>query len=401
MDVSTRTDLAAEFDRLDDDRKDVVLQLIATHHGRGRPHFPPDESHDLDHSTAAVEALTTDTPGRFARLQRRFGRWGLAYMESLVRAADILESQRIEATPLPNQEKWPQATPTTAPSLRRLPPKPSPQPSIKVAVDPTNPGQFFACCGLLELADRLWPGAEGWFAEDGGEFYVASRDEKSTLRELLSILVMHPPTPIERLEINGLEVPKIIAPLAFSFNGGATALTLDAWTQIRVSKGQAEVISSPPWNFWSGQQTSMRIWSALRAELVAQMAGWNWEQMQDLFSRRLFQKGRFGFDPGPAWNPLDIGFSPNEQGIDVESSPAVELLAAVGLQRFRPVMNDGRDGFDYFTWHSPYSPPVAAAAMAGAIRDRHTLRYRVSVTTRGQYAALDFAHLSNAGNTNG
>ena len=38
-----------------------------------------------------------------------------------------------------------------------------PEPSIRVNVDVTNPGQFFACRGLLELADRLWPGAEGWF----------------------------------------------------------------------------------------------------------------------------------------------------------------------------------------------------------------------------------------------
>ena len=30
--------------------------------------------------------------------------------------------------------------------------------SFSVNVDPTNPGQFFACCGLLELADRLWQG---------------------------------------------------------------------------------------------------------------------------------------------------------------------------------------------------------------------------------------------------
>src|SRR5437773_3215099 len=35
--------------------------------------------------------------------------------------------------------------------------------NIRIPVDLTNPGQFFACCGLLELADRLWPGAEGWF----------------------------------------------------------------------------------------------------------------------------------------------------------------------------------------------------------------------------------------------
>jgi CRISPR-associated protein Csb3 len=38
-----------------------------------------------------------------------------------------------------------------------------PRPNITIPVDLTNPGQFFACCGLLELADRLWPGAEGWF----------------------------------------------------------------------------------------------------------------------------------------------------------------------------------------------------------------------------------------------
>lgn len=27
-----------------------------------------------------------------------------------------------------------------------------PQPNIKIPVDLTNPGQFFACCGLLEVA---------------------------------------------------------------------------------------------------------------------------------------------------------------------------------------------------------------------------------------------------------
>src|SRR5271156_4602919 len=37
--------------------------------------------------------------------------------------------------------------------------------NIRIPVDLTNPGQFFACCGLLELADRLSPGAEGWFKD--------------------------------------------------------------------------------------------------------------------------------------------------------------------------------------------------------------------------------------------
>ena len=41
-----------------------------------------------------------------------------------------------------------------------------PDPTIRVNVDATNPGQFFACCGLLELADRLWDGAQGWFGRE-------------------------------------------------------------------------------------------------------------------------------------------------------------------------------------------------------------------------------------------
>lgn len=273
-----------------------------------------------------------------------------------------------------------------------------PQPSITVNVDVTNPGQFFACCGLLELADRLWPGAEGWFEDDEREFRVAC---EGTLRELIKELVSHAPIAIERLECSGLEVAPIIAPLALHLEGSSRAgLILDAWTRIAALKGIAQVVSNPPWNFWSGQQTSLRIWLSLRCEFISQLETFTSADFVDLFSQRLMQKGRFGFDPGPAWNALDVGFSPNEHGIEVDSSPATELLAAVGLQRFRPPMSDSRDRFDYFTWHSPYPPPVAAAAMAGAIQDRRTRRYRTTVTTRGQYAALDFAYSSNVGDTN-
>ena len=35
--------------------------------------------------------------------------------------------------------------------------------SLCIHTDLTNPGHFFACCGLLELANRLWPGSTGWF----------------------------------------------------------------------------------------------------------------------------------------------------------------------------------------------------------------------------------------------
>ena len=54
------------------------------------------------------------------------------------------------------------------------------KPNISVNVDVTNPGQFFACCGLLELAGRVSPGAEGWFEKASfclhtGPFLTLSR----------------------------------------------------------------------------------------------------------------------------------------------------------------------------------------------------------------------------------
>ncbi len=51
--------------------------------------------------------------------------------------------------------------------------------SIAVTVDPTNPGQFFACCGLLELADRLWPGGARGAFNSGGQEFVIERTEGS------------------------------------------------------------------------------------------------------------------------------------------------------------------------------------------------------------------------------
>ncbi len=75
------------LDALSPNTRDVVLHLIAAHHGRGRPHFALGETVDPDSPMeAGVEAV--EVMRRYGRLQRRYGRWGLAYLESLLRAAD-------------------------------------------------------------------------------------------------------------------------------------------------------------------------------------------------------------------------------------------------------------------------------------------------------------------------
>jgi CRISPR-associated endonuclease/helicase Cas3 len=83
----------SDFKALDRDTQELLLHLIAAHHGRARPHFPADEAFDPDHPYEQVLETARAVPQRFARLQRKYGRWGLAYLESLVRAADIMASQ--------------------------------------------------------------------------------------------------------------------------------------------------------------------------------------------------------------------------------------------------------------------------------------------------------------------
>ena len=85
----------ADFKALDSDDQELALHLIAAHHGRARPHFPAEEAFDPERARDKVEAVAAAVPQRFARLQRRYGRWGLAWLESLVRAADAMASNAI------------------------------------------------------------------------------------------------------------------------------------------------------------------------------------------------------------------------------------------------------------------------------------------------------------------
>ncbi len=78
------------FTLTDADLSAVIL--AAESHGFGRPHFPPEVAFDPEPHGRDAEAIAAEIPQRYARLQRRYGRWGLAYIESLIRAADYAAS---------------------------------------------------------------------------------------------------------------------------------------------------------------------------------------------------------------------------------------------------------------------------------------------------------------------
>lgn len=87
---------------------DLILHLIAAHHGWARPHFEPNALDNSDAvSTQDNHHAIAEAMRRYARLQQRFGRWGLAWLEALLRCADGLASAHPEGepkAPAPSQE---------------------------------------------------------------------------------------------------------------------------------------------------------------------------------------------------------------------------------------------------------------------------------------------------------
>jgi CRISPR-associated endonuclease/helicase Cas3 len=71
--------------------RDLILHLIAAHHGWGRPHFEerafPPEADEITRQKVNLDIMM-----RFTALQDRLGYWRLAWLESLTRRADGMAS---------------------------------------------------------------------------------------------------------------------------------------------------------------------------------------------------------------------------------------------------------------------------------------------------------------------
>ncbi len=83
-----------QLESLTEEERDLALHLVAAHHGRARPLMP-----DIDDTLppSAVKPHVQAIALRFATLQKRYGPWGLAWLETLLRAADQRASAKLDA----------------------------------------------------------------------------------------------------------------------------------------------------------------------------------------------------------------------------------------------------------------------------------------------------------------
>jgi CRISPR-associated protein Csb3 len=231
--------------------------------------------------------------------------------------------------------------------------------TVCIKMDVTNPGHFFACCGLLELASRLSPSTTGYF--EAGCFVIAGGLP-------IDVLVKR----IADVELKKLDPGDTTAsPIQFTEPFG---LRLDWWKS-------GDRVSSDL-KVWAGTMESFRIARAMQ------------HAMRDprFISANILNLGMVAFDPddpekkvepfyfdarrGPNAHSRDVGFAPNDLGMTTIASPAVELLCLVGLQRVRPTPTDRPRVFDYHTWSRPLPCVLAPVAAAGLLPDDRACGYR-------------------------
>lgn len=237
-----------------------------------------------------------------------------------------------------------------------------PTATITIPVDLTNPGQFFACCGLLELADRLWPGAKGWF--ERRIFCIRANDRSKTRADLLNVArqlniwvdgVPEDPSQVSNDEDSeDSEKEPIFQPFELRSADQKVRIHLDWWNDKSLKP-------------WAG---SMKERTILRAMLAAINPAHDcpFSDLKAVFDQRQTPRpmpigkkhgnGRpkkrepFYFDPrrGNKSHPLDCGFSPDTHKIESECCPAVEALSFIGLQRARPAPTEIANQSCYTVW---------------------------------------------------
>lgn len=243
---------------------------------------------------------------------------------------------------------------------------------ISIAMDVTNPGQFFACCGLLELAGRFDRNATAYF-EPG--FFRVSADVPEILRAFFdcdvtveTIADSDEEDAVEPADVDahrGRTYPMILGKpfnlrLDWWKEEPAQAQKLKTWTagqrvtdllrehhERRKHRGQTQFIRIP--------SMRERFAEAYKRDSV------NWLRTAEPIESPY----PFGFDSRLGRNnALDLGHF--GQGA-MAFSPAVDVLTLVGFQRFRPRTIETWTRNRYSTWKAPLSVEIASIAILDLI----------------------------------
>ena len=257
------------------------------------------------------------------------------------------------------------------------------EPAVRLSVDPTNPGHFFACCGLLELADRQWSGVEAWF--NSGFFYISTREHTASLQELLTIArdiqIADDLCSDKKGEIEEEE----------NADAGVFPLIIESPISLRLDWWKDKTLKP-----WAGSMDERKIFLAMcnaidvknedplnQGAIVFDAAIKSSTNSRGKLPSKAKKREPFYFDSRRGANamPIDVGFSTDSLKLATIAYPSVESLSFIGLQRCRPKPTESTRVFEYYTWCMPLPVQVIPPAVLGLVGDGKGYRFENAFRT--------------------
>lgn len=296
-----------------------------------------------------------------------------------------------------------------------------------IPVDLLNPGQVFACLGLVEAAEILLGDVEGafdWCEPSATTFRLRAAGDANPVSEVLRFVAGAKVMPIapegvdgpwpEESDRSGV-FPAKLANLKKSNGKGLTGNALPA---ILRSDGRELPLfhwidgsGLDTFKLFAGNQVGWQIAGILLdfEKVGATRKGvrqlWRDEAehlTSDPFGAADFQeavvpidKGKFGFDARGAWDAMRVGASLDAQGVPLSVSPVVELLAALGLSFARPTPGRHADVY-YSAWNIALPAVLCRAVLAHpepVLSDAEYRRFRTHTGDDKYYKKFFFADL--------
>jgi CRISPR-associated protein Csb3 len=280
--------------------------------------------------------------------------------------------------------------------------------TIRVTVDPCNPGQFFACCGLLELADRLWGGAEGWFELSRMGFCLCptgpavDASAERLLAELGRCRLTNTMTDEqvgrldelsgmrakEREKLPGLDEEK----KALEKKWREDPILLHDPFHLRIDWFLDDRAGGDRFKTWAGQQSVIDIAVAMKKPVAeGRWTGVSPELWLELPAGDDSLPFNFDSDLGGQASAIDLGFSMDPlksidpQRMRIRTRPLIELGAFIGLQRFRPFPIPDENRYRFCLWPDPLPPEVASAVACGLVPALGSRGYEFRLLYRTRY----------------
>jgi hypothetical protein len=272
--------------------------------------------------------------------------------------------------------------------------------TIAIQVNPLNPVQYLACCGVFAVLSRFdaWA-VSHWILNPQKSFSIESRiDEQSILEALVTSF-----TDRGRWKLVPSSQKPVRIDFPFTLGGHNVSVSLDWWYETLNQDG--EIAEKSAWKMYAGNQTVEGLSQAMIETAIEIRSSTKPLTLTDLMGLHQGMTGRFGFDPRASRNALDTGFSANDLKLPIATYPFAELLASIGAQQFFPHRTHQSNGikstrgwvenkvYQYALWTIALPISLArVAASCAAIEEESKLQPIQSVrASRDKYSNLTMA----------